>query len=56
MNIRIERPNLNRKTQEENMALVDRWIADTADKLNAFIAETNRTIEELKEREDAGGN
>ena len=37
MNIRIERPTLNRPTLEENMALVDRWIADTADKLNAYL-------------------
>ena len=53
---RIERPSLNRRTSEENIALVDRWIADTADKLNVFISETNRMIEELKEKEDAGSN
>ena len=56
MNIRIERPTLNRPTQQENMALVDRWIADTSDKLNQYISYTNRVIEELKEREDAGNN
>lgn len=56
MNIRIERPVLNRPTERENMALVDRWIADTADKLNQFISNTNREINELKEREDAGNN
>ena len=54
MNIRIERPVLNRPTIEENMAIVDRWIAETADKLNAYISVTNKTIQELKEREDAG--
>ena len=56
MNIRIERPNLNRPTERENIALVDRWIADTADKLNQYISYTNRLIEELKEKEDAGNN
>lgn len=54
MNIRIERPTLNRKTPEENMAVVDRWIADTADKLNAFISSVNRQLEE--ESENAGNN
>ena len=54
MNIRIERPTLHRPTVEQNMAIVDRWIAETADKLNAYISATNRTIEELKERDDAG--
>lgn len=56
MNIRIERPTLNRPTAEENMALVDRWISDTADKLNAFISSLNRELEEIKERTDAGNN
>lgn len=36
MNTIFERPTLNRKTAEENLALVDRWIADTVDKLNAL--------------------
>ena len=56
MNITIERVPLNRKNPEENIAIVDKWIADTADKLNIFISETNREIEELKEREDAGNH
>ena len=54
MNIRIERPNLNRPSAEENIALLDRWVADTADKLNNFISQVNKDINELKEREDAG--
>ncbi len=54
MNIRIERPTLNRKTPEENIALVDRWIADTSDKLNMFISDINRKLEE--ERTNAGNN
>jgi hypothetical protein len=54
MNIRIERPTLNRPTPEENIALVDRWIADTSDKLNMFISNINRQLEE--ERTNAGNN
>ena len=54
MNIRIERPTLNRKTPEENIAVIDRWIADTSDKLNMFISSVNRQIEE--ERTNAGNN
>lgn len=54
MNIRIERPTLNRNTPEENIALVDRWIADTSDKLNMFISNVNRQLEE--ERTNAGNN
>lgn len=42
MDIRIEKPILNRPTPEENLALVDRWIADTADKLNFVITMLNR--------------
>ena len=56
MNIKIERVPLNRLTPEENIALLDKWIADTSDKLNVFISETNRKLEEIKEREDAGTN
>lgn len=37
MDIHIDRPRLDKPTLEENMAIVDRWIADTSDKLNAFI-------------------
>ena len=53
MNIRIERPSLNRPTAEENLALVDKWIADTSDKLNAFISQINREMEGVK---NAGNN
>ena len=45
MNIRIERPALNRPTNEENLAIVDKWIADTSDKLNEFISNINRRME-----------
>lgn len=37
MDIIIERPTLNRDTSRRNLAVVDSWIADTADKLNAFF-------------------
>lgn len=50
MDIRIDRPVLNRPTPEENMAIVDRWIADTADKLNMFITMTNRKLEEERKK------
>jgi len=48
MNIRIDRPSLNRPTPEENLALVDKWIAETADKLNMFIETINREVEGVK--------
>lgn len=51
MELRIERPKLDRQTPEENLAVVDRWIADTADKLNFFIEEMNR-----KEGLNSGSN
>lgn len=53
MNIRIERPTLNRPTPEENLAIVDQWIADTSDKLNAFISQMNREMEGVR---NAGSN
>ena len=40
--VHIEKPKLDKKTAEENLALVDRWISDTADKLNRFIADVER--------------
>lgn len=42
----IDKPMLDRKTPEENLAIVDKWIADTADKLNYFMQQVE------KERED----
>ncbi len=47
--VRIEKPKLNRDTPEENLALVDKWIADTADKLNYFVQQV------LRERNDNDG-
>ena len=37
MDIIIDRPTLNKDTSRRNLAVVDSWIADTADKLNAFF-------------------
>lgn len=49
MDIHIERPTLNAATTEENIATVDTWIADTADKLNvALKAKTESTASETK--------
>ena len=42
MDLHIEKPKLNRPTPEENLALVDKWIADTADKLNVLILQIQR--------------
>lgn len=44
MDIRIDRPILDKETPEENIAIVDRWIADTADKLNYYIEQLERTL------------
>ena len=49
MNIRIERPTLNRPTPEENIAIMDKWIAETADKLNAFVSQVNKELGEIRD-------
>lgn len=41
MSIRIDRPSLNRETEKANLAIVDKWIADTSDKLNHFVSQLN---------------
>ena len=43
MDIIIERPTLNKDTSRRNLAVVDSWIADTADKLNAFFIAYKKT-------------
>jgi len=48
MDVHIDKPILNRKTPEENIALLDRWVSDTADKLNFFIEELNKEKEDGK--------
>lgn len=52
MHIHIDRPTLNRASAEENLALVDKWIADTSDKLNMFISSVNRGLDNGKYSED----
>lgn len=52
MDIRISRYTLNKKTDKENIALVDSWMADTVDKLNAYITQQNRQIRDLQEQID----
>lgn len=42
MEFRIDKPVLNRRTDAENIAIIDKWISDTADKLNIFISEVNK--------------
>ncbi len=48
MDIRINKYTLDKKTDKENLALVDTWMADTVDKLNAYIQNQNRVITELQ--------
>lgn len=43
----IDKPSLNRKTSEENLSVVDRWIADTADKLNLTISALEESMQNL---------
>lgn len=50
--IKIDKPKLDRATPEQNLAILDRWVAETADKLNTFIIQTNRKLNE--ERTDDG--
>lgn len=42
MDIRIDKPMLNKDTPEENIAIIDRWISDTAEKLNYMIAQISK--------------
>lgn len=50
MNIRIDRPSLNRGSAEANVALIDKWIADTSDKLNLFVSVLNAEGLESKDK------
>lgn len=50
MNIRIDRPTLNKGNADNNIAIVDRWIADTADKLNMYVMDNDRQMEELSKK------
>lgn len=43
MDIHIERPTLSAPTAEQNIATIDTWIADTADKLNIALQQSTTT-------------
>ncbi len=45
MDIHIERPTLNASSPEENIAIIDTWIADTADKLNVALRSNGTSSE-----------
>lgn len=44
MDLHIERPELNARSAEENIATVDTWIADTSDKLNIALTALNTKV------------
>lgn len=46
--IHIERPVLNEKTPEANLAKVDTWISQTSDVLNFWIEKVEKEVAELK--------
>lgn len=58
MDLHIERPELTAKTAEENIATVDTWIADTADKLNIALksvqSSTESTLSDSASRTEVG--
>lgn len=66
MDLHIERPELNAKTAEENLATVDTWIADTSDKLNIALTSLQslqtaantkiRTTSSARSSSDASGS
>lgn len=52
--MKIERPVLNGATPEENIAIIDTWIAKTADALNFILSQsadtvTHKELEQAKE-------
>lgn len=47
MDLHIERPELNAKSAEENIATVDTWISDTADKLNIALETINAKVNSI---------
>lgn len=48
--IRFDRPILNKNSPEQNIALIDTWIAQTTDKLNYIVQQYNRETEAANER------
>lgn len=45
MNITFNRPSIEGKTNEEALAILDRWVADTSDKLNYIVEQVNKDKE-----------
>ena len=52
MRVIFDKPKLNRKTPEENIALLDKWVSDTADKLNILFGELERNKDGTAETSD----
>lgn len=52
--MKIERPVLNGATPEENIAIIDTWIARTADTLNYILSNKTDTVnhEELEQAKE----
>lgn len=42
--INIDKPILNGKTPDENLAIVERWIHKTADTLNVYLSGIEKEI------------
>ncbi len=55
MDIHIERPTLNASTTEENIALIDTWIADTADKLNVALKSNTTALTTTETTQSSNG-
>ena len=52
IDFRIDKPILNRATPEENIAVVDTWIASTADKINYIIEALNERSTDGRDKSD----
>lgn len=50
MLVHIDKPILNKTKPEENIAIIDRWMAETADKLNMFIQSVERNNNDSKDK------
>ncbi len=55
MDIHIERPSLNAATPEENIALIDTWIADTSDKLNVALKTKTTSASSTESSQSSNG-
>lgn len=50
--INIEKPELNRKRPEENLAILDKWLGETTEKLNFWIMQVTRELNNGNNRQD----